>query len=607
MVLNFITVALVLFIAYMWSIRGFYSSFLQMVAVIVAGAIAFAFWEPISLWLLNVAPEKGMLKSVGGNAWMLGLLIPFIVSLVIVRVIFDKTLRANVALTTLANYIGGGICGLVTGTLTVGILVIALGNLWYTDSTMGMGYRPVWYTSDRATGGGSLVYDDKLWIPADKLTAKFYGHLSRAAFFSPEPLDKWHPEIEIEGPAARITYANGNARNTVRPEDVSLQGVYVVGSDRNTPARDLLSYEGGTKVQKYTDLSGNPVSTGQLFGIKFKLEAGAKDSTAQHMIGPGQVRLVVQPVDASGKPTGEPGQEIFPVALISQGDSSQANSYGRWRFEAEGVHISSVGGGASSTMAAEFLVPPGVQPIAVYVKGVRLKLDQNTLSTATKFANAGMRDAQVSAGTILKSTKAEDLDKSMAFTIDGASIGGRGSSSMVTMSSRLGREAFQSSAKRGLELDDKKEIVSGKGTWTPQEVSKGRDISSKLKVDRFAVPPGTLLLQIDVSPTTKASLLGDVGSVADEKDPFYLIDTQGTLYQAVGYIYKDRERYDIRYFPGRPLRGQVDLDVPGLTNVRDDQKLKLIFLISRNVELEAFAIGDKVVFEVVPPRLMKTR
>ncbi len=607
MILNFITVALVLFIAYMWSIRGFFSSFLHMVAVIVAGAFAFAFWEPISLWLLNVAPEKGMLKSVGGNAWMLGLLVPFIVSLLIVRVIFDKTLRGNVAQTTLVNYIGGGICGLVTGTLTVGILVISLGNLWYTDTTMGMGYRPVWYTSDRATGGGSLVYEDKLWIPADKLTARFYGHLSRAAFFSPEPLAKWHPEVEIEGPAARITYANGDARNTVRPKDVSLQGVYIVGSDRNTPARDLLAYEGGTKVQKYTDLKGDPVTTGQLYGIKFKLEAGAKDSIAQHMISPGQVRLVVEPVDANGEPTGEPGHEIFPVALISQGDSSQADSYGRWRFEAEGVHISSVGGGASSTMAAEFLVPPGVEPIAVYVKGVRLRLDRETLNDATKYANAGMRDAQVAAGTILKSTKAEDLDKSMAFTIDADSIGRRGSSAMVAMSSRLGREAFQSSAKRGLELNDDKEIVSGTGTWTPQEVGKGRDISSKLKVDRFAVPPGTIMLQIDVSPSQQASLLGDVGSVSAPDDPFYLIDTQGTLYQAVGYIYKDRERYDIRYSPGSPLRGQVDLNVPGLTSVRDDQKLKLLFLISRNVEFEAYAIGDKVVFEVVPPLLMKTR
>jgi hypothetical protein len=320
------------------------------------------------------------------------------------------------------------------------------------------------------------------------------------------------------------------------------------------------------------------------------------------MISPGQIRLLAEPLNNAGEPTGEPSLDIFPIALISQAVGSSAESYGRWRFEAEGVHVSSVGGGASAAMAAEFIVPRGYRPIAMYVKGVRLRLDTATLNEATKFANSGMRDAQVSAGTILKAAKAENLDRSSSITYPAASIGTNSfATTMISLTSRLGGEAFPSSAKRGLELNDKKEIVSGTGSYDPAEVSRGRDISAALKVDRFAVPAGTTMIQIDVSPSSQASLLGAVGSVSKPDDAFYLIDAQGTLYQAVGFIYKDRERYDIVINPGQPLRGSVDITTPGLTSVRDDQTLKLLFFVSQKVNLTAFAIGDKVVFQLDTP------
>ena len=609
MVLNLISLALVLLIAYMWAIRGFFSSFLHMVAVIVAGAFAFGFWEFASLWLLGVAPDKGILFSIGGNAWAIGLIVPFIVALAIVRITMDKLILGNVAQTTVGNYIGGGACGLVSGVLTVGILVIGLGGLRYTDSTMGMGYKPIWYTSDRATGGGSLVYNNKLWLPADMLTGKFYGHLSRAAFFAPEPLAKWHPEPQIEGQASRMTYGDGDAKNTARPREVTLKGVYTVGTKPDTAANDLLTYGPG-QVQKYTDLKGNTVATGQIYGIKFELGASAKESTSQHMVSPGQLRLLVEPINAAGNPTGGPSKNIFPIALISQADGSNAESYGRWRFEAEGVHISSVGAGTSKAMAAEFIVPPGYRPIAAYVKGVRLRLDASDLNGATKFATPGMRDAQVTSGTILQARRASDLDKSMAFTYPAASIGGSGGSDMVTLNPRIGafgREAFQSSQKRNLSLDDEKDIVSGTGTWTPEEVSKGREIPANMRVDTFAVPDGTLMVQVDVSASSRAGLTGPVGSIADPNDPYFLIDAQGTPYQAVGFIYKDRERYDIRYTPGQPLKGLNDINTPGLTTVRDDQKLILLFLISKDVDLTSFAIGNKVVFELDEPKKMTGR
>ncbi|MCE7969668.1 MAG: CvpA family protein [Leptolyngbya sp. PLA3] len=609
MIFNLLTLGLVALIAYMWSIKGFFSSFLHMLCVFVAGAVAFGLWEPVSILLLNWAPQKGMLASVAGNAWGLGLALPFVIVLLLSRIAMDKIAPANVQQTTLGDYIGGGVCGAVTGIITMGILVISLGSLRFSNSTMGMGYMPINYTKERATGGGSLVYDGRLLVPVDKLTGMLYSHLSLAAFSSSEPLAKWHPDPSIEGPAARITYDDGNAKNFLKPGEVTLKGVYIVGSpDGSTPADQILVDAFSPGAQRYVDVHGDTVGQGMLLGVKFELSANAKESTGQHMIAPGQLRLLVQPVDASGNWTGEVSRNIFPVALISQADGADATSWGRWRFEAEGVFVSSVGGGSSAMMAAEFFVPPGVRPLALYIKNLRVPLDPITEETQ-RFAAPGMRDAQIRSGTLLESIKIDELDKSKSVELSDEDIGARGArGSVVTVSARLGNEAFQTSQKRELTLDGKKQIVSGHGAFTPAEVSRSRDISNELKVDRFAVPDGTVMVQIDVSPKSVASLLGPVGSEADQNDPFYIIDTSGTPYQAVGYVYKDRDRYDIHYFPGNPLRGMVDLrDVPGLTAVRDDQEMRLLFLVSRGVEMQAYAIGSNVVFELEEPRKIEDR
>ncbi len=608
MILNLIVLALVALVAYLWSIKGFFSSFLHMVCVIIAGAVAFGVWEPASIMVLNMAPTRGPLASLSGNAWGIGLLLPFAVSLLLLRVVTDKFIRANVNQATLVNYIGGGACGVVSGILAVGIMVIGFGSFRFTDSTMGMGYKPIWHTSERATKGGSLVDQGGLWVPADKLTGMFYGHLSQTSFYAPEPLSKWHPQPHLEGPSARLTYNDGATRNTLRPRDVEFRGLYIVGKEDGTsPANELLIDSFTPDAQKYVNIKGEPVPTGKLLGVKFELGSEAKESTGQHMISPGQLRLLVEPLDAAGRPTGEPSINIFPVALISQGDSAVADSFGRWRFDAEGLHVSSVGGGSSALMSAEFLVPARTRPIALYVKNTRLRLD-NVAEEPARFGSVSMRDAQIRAGSILRSARMTTLDRSRAVRIGESDISGRGGETAIVVSTRLGMQrAFQTAQKRSLDLDANRRITSGVGSWTPAEVSRGRDIAQNLKVDRFYVPDGTLMVQVDVGPGSAGSLLGEVGRNAGANDAYYLIDTQGTAYQAIGYIYEDKNRYDIRYLPGQPINGVADLAVPGLSGVRDDQKLTLLFAVSRGVQLQSFVIGDKVVFELDKPRLLDDR
>src|SRR2546425_1265370 len=103
-------------ITWVWSARGFFSAFLHMLCVIVAGALAFAFWEPLALWILSNDTSQG--GTWVDMAWGLALILPFAVILTIIRIACDKLVPFNLQFDGAANLIGGGACGAVSGTLT---------------------------------------------------------------------------------------------------------------------------------------------------------------------------------------------------------------------------------------------------------------------------------------------------------------------------------------------------------------------------------------------------------------------------------------------------------------------------------------------------------
>src|SRR5882757_4289866 len=117
MLMLLFTLAIVGVTAYIWCTRGFFSSLIHMVCVIAAGAVAFGVWEPVSYFLIKSFPERGFGSALGEMAWGLGLAVPFALTLAILRGVIDKLLPFNAQVEGPANYIGGVICGLVSGVI----------------------------------------------------------------------------------------------------------------------------------------------------------------------------------------------------------------------------------------------------------------------------------------------------------------------------------------------------------------------------------------------------------------------------------------------------------------------------------------------------------
>src|SRR5690606_25162174 len=109
-------------------------------------------------------------------AWPAGLILPFVVSLFVLRLISDSFVRSNVQLPFVPNLLGGLVAALPGSIITAGILVIGMSFLRLGPSLLG--FQPVTYTERGGKFAGQLEDTANLWIPADRITAALYRHTS---------------------------------------------------------------------------------------------------------------------------------------------------------------------------------------------------------------------------------------------------------------------------------------------------------------------------------------------------------------------------------------------------------------------------------------------
>ena len=96
-VFNLVILGLVVLIGYWWANQGVFSGILHLLCVIVAGAIAFAFWEPLTVGLLL----RG--NAFDNYAWGVSLVGLFVAVLLPLRLATNKLIPANVDLPHWAN------------------------------------------------------------------------------------------------------------------------------------------------------------------------------------------------------------------------------------------------------------------------------------------------------------------------------------------------------------------------------------------------------------------------------------------------------------------------------------------------------------------------
>lgn len=579
MFMNLIAIGIVALLAYIWLTRGFFSALLNLLCVIAAGAIAFGVWEPLSLFFLEKASPSGIGATLGDAAWCLGLGLPFLISLALLRAVTDALLPSNAQCGTTADYVGGGLCGLLAGVIVAGISITSLSFLRVEPDFMG--YKGMDYSVN-----GSIKEGDALWVPVDKLTADFYSFASRHSFSTDEPLAKWYPAVYKAGHEMRLNFGDGKSRNTIKPKDFTVISRYSVGPESGAAPDSLLSDIWDTNIQKVTDRQDKPIAgNARLDGFVIDFGSGAKEKTGQVVIGAAQLRLLCE------NDNGEPFL-AHPSAVITQAESSKTN-FARFRFNARDLHIASVGAASKTVMAFEFLVPKEFKPVALFVKNIRTDVASMKANT---YATPAQRDADILSGKLVQmDVDAPELASNTAAT----STRNQDKNEGVEPNNSIGY-VIQDGKQGSLEVEGGR-IKEGTQRFNPQELKNNRNIERNLRIDRFFTTDDVVILKVEVSRDKPASWLGGAARAVENVLPPQVVDTTGQAYDAVGYIYEDSTIVEIRFTPGQPIRGLSEIPYT-LTASRNDQTLKLVFRVSRGVTIQDFRVGSKVL-QVFDPKI----
>ncbi len=322
MILNIAVTVLVLLIGYWWANQGLFSAIIHLVCVIVAGALALAFWEPLVFGLLM----RGSFFD--PYATGVGLLGTFVVALVILRVATNKLVPGNVLLPKWANLGFGYPVGLASGVLTVGLLLIGVGMVQSQRSLLGfVGYG-------RASAG-TVGQVDSLWLPVHRLTDEFYSRLSVGALSTGRPLRHYNPDLDQQAASlVRDSFRGGRGQVSMRPSQASVEWVKVC------PEKCV---------------------------VKVSFARGARDYGSQLTISGSQVRLVAA-ADGSAKP-----HVAFPVRWRQEVPDGSRQIF---LFDDPSHYVTTIPGRELADFLFEFSWREGLLPEFIQIKNARLEVRQ---------------------------------------------------------------------------------------------------------------------------------------------------------------------------------------------------------------------------------------
>jgi hypothetical protein len=151
-----LTVVIMLAVGYAFFLQGLLSGFCMLVNVLLAGLVAFNFWEPLAK-ALEQALGSG---PAAGYEDFICLIALFAVTLLVLRMVTNSLARSDPDLPAAVQQGGAVLCGLVTGYLVAGFLVCAMQTLPLEENFLGFDARV-------GQGNGGLrraLPPDRVWL-----------------------------------------------------------------------------------------------------------------------------------------------------------------------------------------------------------------------------------------------------------------------------------------------------------------------------------------------------------------------------------------------------------------------------------------------------------
>lgn len=548
--LPIILFVLVLIIAGAIARQGMLSSFLHMICVVSAGAIALGLMEPLGF---------GLMDSVGGFAgYMAGtaLILLFLVSLLILRLSMDQLVPDNLNFNKTVDWIGAAIFALVGSFVSVGVVVIGVGLLQFVPN--GFGYEG--WVRDRSTGRPAL--EGTPMYPA-QITAGFYELLSTtslAPMLNSGSLATYRPGIhQTAWSLARDSYdgESGSCRAWIQPKSVTI------------PSKDGFSY-----LPNLDPASFNPEFPrfNGAYVVTVEVDVTGFDNGNEFTLSSSQARLIAPPARRGGSP--RVGFPVLYLEPLKQG-------VGVFAFDDPSNYVASMPGSQKIRFQLFFPKKDIGDPVSgryfLELKQLRLELPQMEIDES----GAGTGVAATGGSTASAPT----------------GQGGPLPPGSLEFNNELGLKLSYN--RRGsLIIDDNNFVTRGRSEFPT--VSPSGSISPKLRVQYFYEPPETRIVQIRIRRGTSLDterIKRDGGGA----DPIELVDSRGQTYFPAGYIKKGPKITEISFDPTSLIMSVNDLPTLPSSGNTD---LMLLFRVPVGATLSELRAGDTALAsmaEKVPP------
>ncbi len=600
----FVTV-LILTITFYQGLQGLFSALINCVLAILSAVLAFGYFEDVYFaFLADSQPDNGRAIALMGI---------FIGSLLVLRIVFDLAVTGNMHFPIQVDRIAGGILGLITALVIVGVLAIGFQLLDFDSSFLGFArYQLVDASSgapvdfgkpDEKTGippdniatiDWSNVRQERhnLWFHPDGFTVALVSHLSDNAFSGRNRFRTAYPDFLGSIHRAKTGIYQGE-KNAVPPESMSVSGYSYLKKSPAFKGRKITTSASQAKTKSVTLVpSHRPGQGSQLMVVRIILKSEAADASNVVHFTTEQIRLVAR------ERAGGRSQEYFPVGMslpkpepgVLYYEVAQGEGFARELKESM-VEIDFV-----------FEVPENdeFEPLFLeYKQNARVNLDKglkrDQLRPRTGGAAASPAAGSGGTGADAGSTQAPP-------TADGSA--GRTMpikpSAMSQFSNRLpffrpltNYQAISAPQIKGNALAGGRIFAHLDDRWQPLP-------GNQAAIQSFDVPAGMHLLQLNVNRVRAGSLLGQVMNFARSGvRSFSAVDAGRAQYPAIG-------AYAMAMEGGRPSFELIYLNeieriggrLPKLErinedNLQNDDVYCFLFLVPSGTKITGMNVGNK--------------
>jgi uncharacterized membrane protein required for colicin V production len=581
MLLSTIVLVLILAIAYFQASQGWYSALIMTVLTVTCAALAFGAYDFVAV--NYIAPYWKPSYAHG-----IALAALFGVPLIVLRLIFDRSIRRTALLPVMIDRVGGGVCGFITSLTMVGVFALTAQLLPFDKGAI-LGFSRVDVADPSAEKPAGMEQAD-LWLSPDRFAAGLGTMLSAGIFGGGPNLYHDHPDLVREAgwtnavPTGVSRYAGPGSISVVGTELLTV--VYTV-----EPARD-------PKNNPPSYLPTEASAGNEFRLVKVKLGDKAKDERKSHLFTLRQFRL------AGRKPDSNALTEVHAIG-IQQEQNDPTNRYIRFKKGKTDLPVvdtvySPKGG---DTVEVVFEVPKGFQPTHVsYKRGARTAISFEDPAKSDERRSREKEKPEAAGSTPPTPPSATPTPPTTPPGENVASGRGRGGN-IRGITTKAGRSFFgdelplELKAYRGSNIEQRGgAMASGSLVAELDKQAEGKDPP----IRKLTVPEDQRLLQLSISKLEAKSGLGRIMSHAVGTIENYSVkDSSGGVYVVVGkYAIADvngSDMMELQYFGGaeggaghmRPFDKIKD------THLKGEYGFVLLFLVKPGAHITSFSSGGE--------------